>query len=185
MDEQGVLLVCIYMDDVIYMGSFQTLINYFKEGTKKTFEMTDLGKLQYFLGLESTQTKHGVFISQQRYAKNLLKKFNMQECNVVSTSVNAKEKLHAVDGSGSAEAKRYRSLIGGLHYLSHTRLDIMYAVGLVSRFMSNPSKHHLEAAKRILRYIAGTLNYGLWFKASVDVHLIGYTDSDWASSSDD
>ena len=80
---------------------------------------------------------------------------------MVSTLVNANEKLHTDDGLGSADAKRYRSLIGDLLYLSHTHPDIMHAIGLVSIFMANPSKHHFGAAKRILKYVAGTLNYGI------------------------
>lgn len=176
--EDEVLLVCLYVDDIIYTGSSQTLVDEFRSDMKKVFEMSDLGKLQYFLGLEVVQTGTGIFVSQQKFANDLLKRFNMNGCREASTPVNANEKLQVNDSSGNADGQRYRSLIGGLLYLSHTRPDIMFAVGLTSRFMNKPTKHHLGAAKRILRYIAGTFNYGLWYEASNESKLQGFTDSD-------
>ena len=104
---------------------------------------------------------------------------------MLSTLVNANEKLNAIDGSGTIDDKKYRSLIGGLLYLSHTCPDIAYGVGMLSRFMSNPSKHHLGAAKRVLKFVAGTMNYGIMYKATDNLQLIGYSDSDWAGCLDD
>ena len=87
------------------------------------------------------------------------------------TPANADEKLQSNDGSGDVDAKRYRSLIGALIYLSYTRPDILSAVSLVSRFMAKPSNHHFGAAKRILRYIVGTANYGIWYDAANEFKL--------------
>ena len=109
----------------------------------------------------------------------------MQKCKVFSTPMNMNEKLSMDDGTGKADEKQFRSMVGNLMYLTHTRPDIMFAVGLVSRFMHNPSMHHLGTAKRILRYIRATTNYGIWYKPVANSNLIGFCDSDWASVIDD
>ncbi|RVW26239.1 Retrovirus-related Pol polyprotein from transposon TNT 1-94 [Vitis vinifera] len=127
---------------------------------KKKFEMSDLGLLHFFLGLEVKQVEDGVFVSQRKYAVDLLKKFNMLNCKVVATLMNSNEKLQAEDGTERADARRFKSLVGGLIYLTHTRPDIAFAVGVISRFMHCPSKQHLGAAKRLLRYIARNMISG-------------------------
>ncbi|KAJ8503716.1 hypothetical protein OPV22_004602 [Ensete ventricosum] len=99
--------------------------------------------------------------------------------------MNVNEKLKLEDGTGLTNARYYRSLVGGLIYLTHTRPDITFSVGVVSRFMQSPSKHHLGAVKRILRYIAGTTNYGIWYSHNFKYKLFGFTDSDWAGDLDD
>ena len=99
--------------------------------------------------------------------------------------MNKNQKLKLEDGVEAVNQRQFRSLIGGLIYLTHTRPDISFSVGVVSRFMSNPSKQHYGAAKRILRYIIGTLNYGIWYTQVRDFKLVGFTNSDWATSADD
>ena len=96
--------------------------------------------------------------------------------------MNVNQKLKQEDGAEEANQKQYRSLVGGLIYLTHTRPDISFSVRVVSRFMSNSPKLHHRAAKRILRYITGTLNFGIWYTHVTNFKLIGFTDSDWASS---
>ena len=134
------------MDDIIYIGSSQTLVDEFKCEMMKAFKMTDLGLLHYFLGLEIKQGIHGVFIAQRKYAEDLVKRISMQGCKKAMTPMNTSEKLEANDGSGHADAKKYRSIVGGLIYLAHTLPDIMFSVGVLSKFMNSPSKHHLGAA---------------------------------------
>lgn len=167
------------------MGSTHSLIAEFKSSMKSMFEMSDLGLLHYFLGLEVKQGEDGVFISQRKYATDLLKRLNMVNCKVVATPMNVNEKLQLEDGTEKANARSFRSLVGGLIYLAHTRPDISFSMGVISRFMCNPSKHHFGAAKRILRYVAGTLDYGIWYTYVSDFRLFGFTDSDWAGSLDD
>lgn len=179
------LIVCLYVDDMIYMGTNQSLIDQFKESMKKKFEMTDLGRMKYFLGLEVIQDDKGIFVSQKKYACDLLRRFQMENCQAMSTPMNAKEKLVKEDGSASADGVRYRSMVGGLIYLTHTRPDISFSVGVVSRFMHNPTKHHMGAAKRILRYISGTTEYGMWYDRKSTGNLSGYSDSDWAGCYED
>ena len=158
-----ILLVCLYEDDVIYMGSKETMVEDFKQRLMCTFEMSDLGLLHYFLGLEVKQEEDGVFISQRRYAEGLLKRFQMEKCKSAVTSMNVNEKLQVEDGTEAADAMRFRSLVGGLMYLTNSRPDIACSVSILSRFMQAPSKQHYGAGKRILRYISGTLDFGIWY----------------------
>lgn len=154
------LVVCLYVDDIIYMGSSESIVAEFKSCMMKNFEMSDLGLLHYFLGLEVKHGVGGIFISQRKYAKDLLKRFSMLNCKTAPTPMNVNEKLSRDDGAEMKNATYFRSLVGGLNYFSRTRPDIAFSVGVVSRFMHNPSKLHLGAAKRILRYVAGQSNKG-------------------------
>ncbi|KAL2325690.1 hypothetical protein Fmac_024748 [Flemingia macrophylla] len=144
--------------------------------------MTDLGKMNYFLGMEIYQCNVGIFISQKRYALEVLKKFHMEKCKPMTTPLVANEKLSLHDSTSKVDASIYRSLIGSLLYLSATRPNIMFAASLLSRFMHSPSEAHYKAAKRVLRYIRGTTDYGLWFLKDESVDLEGYADSDWTGS---
>ncbi|KAG7576575.1 Ribonuclease H-like superfamily [Arabidopsis thaliana x Arabidopsis arenosa] len=178
--EGDILIVCLYVDDMIYMGSSAAMVADFKDSMMKKFEMSDLGLLHYFLGLEIKQEEDGIFVSQQKYAADLLKRFNMTNCNVEETPMNVNEKLQMDDGTEKADPTRFRSLVGGLIYLTHTRPDISFAVSAISRFMHSPTKQHYGAAKRLLRYVAGTTEFGLWYNRVAEFELVGFTDSDWA-----
>ena len=109
----------------------------------------------------------------------------MSNCNPASTQMNTNERLVLDDGVEKADEKEFRSIVGGLIYLTHSRPDIMFAVSLISRFMHKPSRQHMGAAKRVLRYIRGTLSFGLRYQKVRNCKLISYTDSDWAGCADD
>ncbi|CAL5345664.1 unnamed protein product [Camellia sinensis] len=179
------IIICLYVDDIIYTSSSSSLVAEFKSRMMHEFEMSDMGLLHYFLGLEVQQAEDGIFISQRKYAKDLLNKFGMLNCKPATTPMNINEKLQCEDGAEMADASRFRSLVGGLIYLTHTRPDIAFSVGMISRFMQHPSKLHFGAAKRVLRYIAGTMDYGIWYAKVFNFKLSGFTDSDWESSLDD
>ncbi|KAJ0556958.1 putative RNA-directed DNA polymerase [Helianthus annuus] len=179
------IIICLYVDDIVFTSSSLELISEFKAKMISEFEMTDVGELQYFLGLEVEKKKDGLFICQKKYAKSLLEKFGMSECKRVPTPMNVNDKFRVEDGSKLVNEKQFRSLVGGLIYLTHTRPDILFSVSLISRFMQKPTAIHLGAAKRILRYIAGTVGHGLWYGRTKTVKLEGFTDSDWASSYED
>ncbi|XP_047320336.1 uncharacterized mitochondrial protein AtMg00810-like [Impatiens glandulifera] len=187
--ESGMLIVSLYVDDLIFTRNDENMINEFKTDMVKKYEMNDLGLLHYFLGIEIDQNDGGVFICQNKYAQSINSKFKMENCNLVMTPLVVNEKLVKDDGSGDgdADAVQYRSFVGSLLYLTITRPDIMYVTGLLSRFMHRPSKIHLRVAKRVLRYIKGTMEHGLMFKKndSEDIELFGFCDSDWAGSMDD
>ncbi|KAL0430352.1 UNVERIFIED_CONTAM: Retrovirus-related Pol polyprotein from transposon RE1 [Sesamum radiatum] len=156
------LIVSLYVDDLIYTGNNEKMIHDFKEDMMKTFEMSDLGLMHFFLGIEINQEKEGIFICQKKYTETLLKKFKMESCKTVTTPLVTGEKYKKEDGSEKVDGSIYRSLIGSLLYLTATRPDIMFATSLLSRFMQSPSQVHYGAAKRILRYLQGTKDFGIW-----------------------
>jgi len=179
------LIVSLYVDDLLVIGDDTKLIDEFKQEMMQAFEMTDLGLMTYFLGIEIKQGENQVFICQRKYAKEILRKFQMDECKAVSTPMNQREKFIKEDGADKVDEGYYRSLIGCLMYLTTTRPDIIFAVSLLSRFMHCASEVHLRAAKRILRYVKGTLDYGVKFEKCTNFKLCGFSDSDWAGSYDD
>ncbi|KAL0554294.1 hypothetical protein IC582_008212 [Cucumis melo] len=170
------IIVCLYVDDIIYTSSSKSLVAEFKSYMKNKFEMTDLDLLHFILGLEVCQTDGGIFISQKKYAKDLLKKFGMINCKPATTLMNVNEKLQQNDGAEMADVQRFKSLVGGLIYLTHTLPDISYFIGVIFRFMQCPSRDHFGAAKRVMRYIAGTIEYGIWYFKVSDFKLCGFTD---------
>ena len=164
---------------MIYTGSSLHLMCEFKESMKTEFDLTDLGGLKYFLGLEMNQTEDGIFMSQRKYVKDTLERFNMFNCKFANTPMNTGEKLRPHDETERADASLYRSLIGRLIYVTHSRPDVSFAIGVLSRFMHNPSRHHFGTAKRVLRYLEGTINFGIWYREVEYFSFRGYSDSDW------
>lgn len=181
----NMLFVAFYVDDLIFMGNNDEMIEDFKGTMTREFEMTDLGLMKFFLGLEVRQVETGIFISQETYAKEILKKYKMANCNLVSTPMEPGAKLSKFDGGERVDANRYRSLIGSFRYLTCTRPDLSLSVGIVSRFMEEPVHSYWKALKRILRYIQGTVSYGLFYSKAEDYKLVGYSDSDWCGDIDD
>ncbi|KAM2946602.1 hypothetical protein COP2_029388 [Malus domestica] len=179
------IIVSIYVDDIIYTGSCQELMDDFKSDMMLKYEMTDLGLLHHFLGMGVMQTEEYIFIHQRKYASSLLKKFGLQDCKSVSTPLVPSDKLRKEDGSRTADEAQYRQIVGSLLYLIATRPDIMYAACLLSRFMHCPTNKHLGTAKRVLRYVQGTLDFGLEYKKGKGAILMGFCDNDWSGSEDD
>lgn len=178
----SVLLVSVYVDDVICMGSSGSVVNKFKTSMMKMFGMEDLGLLNYFLGLEINQGDDGVFVSQIKCAHGLVKRFSMTNKSA-TTPMDENEKLQEEDGTDKADAEKFSILVSGLKCLTLTRPDIAFSVDVVSRFMHNPTRQHYGAAKRILRYIAGTQHFGIWYSNAADFKLIGFAGSDDERSS--
>ena len=166
MENGDILLVCLYVDDLIFTGTNPRMFEEFKKAMAREFEMTDMGLMSYYLGIEVKQNKNGIFISQEGYAKEVLKRFNMANCKPISTPVECGVKLSRLDGGEKVDPTYFKSLVGSLRYLTCTRPDILFGVGLVSRFMEEPTTTHLKTAKRILRYIKGTLDFGLSYSSS-------------------
>ena len=167
------------------MGSSSKMNYKFKGAMMNEFEMKDLCIMKYFLGMEVYQSKDEIFIFQTKYAQDMLNKFHMLDCHPSPTPSAHGEVLCRDDGADLVDDKTYRSIVGSLIFLTHTRLDITYSVSLVSRYMKNPSEIHMKAAKRILRYVNGTKEFGILYSSSESFILIGYTNSDWAGSVDD
>ncbi|GKU99292.1 hypothetical protein SLEP1_g12160 [Rubroshorea leprosula] len=134
---------------------------------------------------EVVQNGEGIFISQEKYAKDLLKKCRMEDCNSVGTPMVSNQKFSLDDGEEKVDAHAYRSLIGSLLYLTNSRPDITFATSRLSRFMQSPSKTHYGAARRILRYLKGTISFGILYAKNEQFNLFGYSDSDWPGCVDD
>ena len=179
----GVVMLCLYVDDLLVTGDSKQEIDRFKKEMMDEFEMSDIGRIAYFLGMEFVTTKSGIFLHQKKYATDILKRFNMLDCNSATTPCEPGIKLSTGEDTNLVDSTLYRQLIGSLRYLCNSRPDITYGVGLVSRFMKKPCKDHLLAAKRILRYVKGTLECGILFlaaKENSEIEIVGYTDADWS-----
>ncbi|XP_044461807.1 uncharacterized mitochondrial protein AtMg00810-like [Mangifera indica] len=181
----NVITISLYVDDLFVIGNNEELMQQFKAQMMKVFEMTDLGEMPYFLGIEIQQSQQGIFISQQKSAKEVFMKFNMKNCRSISTPLMQNEKLRKDDKAEKVNESLYRSLISCLMYLTVTRPDIMFAVSLLSRFMYCATEVHFKAAKRVLRYVKGTTDFGIMFEKSEKLNFHGYADSDCAGSYDD
>ncbi|KAL4568673.1 hypothetical protein LXL04_024288 [Taraxacum kok-saghyz] len=173
------LFVNIYVDDLLFTVNDERMMEDFKESMKAEFEMTDLGKMRYFLGIEVVQNSAGIHISQRKYAADMLTRFNMRDCNAVVNPMVPGCKLQHDDAEPVDETV-FKQLVGSLMYITTTRPDIQFVVSFISRFMSKPTETHFAAAKRVMRYIQGTLDYGIWYKKGGKGKMEIFTDSDFA-----
>lgn len=180
----NVLFVSVYVDDLIYTRDEVSMMRDFKKSMEKKFDMTDLGKMRYFLGIEVLQTSHEIHISQAKYALEVLKRFGMENCNAVCNPMVLGSKLDMDDGGECVDETFYKQIIGSLMYITITRPDLQFAVSLLSRFMAKPTQLHLQAAKRVLRYLSGTMYFGIWYKRGGAGEILVYTDSDFAGDVD-
>ncbi|KAL7582697.1 hypothetical protein Lser_V15G42892 [Lactuca serriola] len=182
----SLLIVGTYVDDLIVTGTSKKEIDLFKKEMNQEFEMSDMGLLTYYLGIEVSQKEHGITLKQTGYAKKLLEKTGMLECNPTETPMEHNLELTKDESGKPVDATEYRSIVGGLRYLCHTRPDISYAVGVVSRFLERPTEQHNHAVKRILRYIKGTLNLGLVYTRSKEkMQIVAYSDNNHARDVND
>ncbi|GKV36625.1 hypothetical protein SLEP1_g44733 [Rubroshorea leprosula] len=179
------LIVCLYVDDLIYTGNDKAMFDQLKKSMMAEFDMSDLGLMHYYLGIEVDQYAAGIFISQKKYVQDILDRFRMKDCNPVSTPIDAGMKLVKNPEGKKVNSTLYKQIVGSLMYLTATRPDIMHAVSLISRYMESPKEMHLLAAKRILRYLKGTVEYGLFYKKREKSDMFGFTNSDFARDVDD
>jgi ribosome biogenesis protein Nip4 len=152
---------------------------------KDEFEMIDLGLMRYFLGIEVHQSKTSIFISQSKYAHEILKRFNMINSKAAPTPVIIGLKLSKEYEGSKVDPTLFKRMVGQSYVSNNNKDYIMYGVSLISRFMETPKESHWKAGKRILRYVNGTKDFGIMYSTSEDFKLIGYTDSDCGGSIDD
>lgn len=176
------IILVLYVDDLILIGDSDAEIADIKLFLRSKFEMKDLGELCYFLGIEVIKSKEGIWLLQRQYALDMMSKVGMTGCKPITTPLEVNGKLTQDGGDLLDDATMYRSMVGSLIYITITRPDLSYAVGLVSQFMQAPRKPHLDAIRRIMRYVKGTVQFGLFYAYGSDMHLVGYTDADWAGS---
>ena len=158
-DTLELLLICLYIDDdIICLGSPIAIVNEFKLDMMHSFEMTDLGLLQCFLGSKVKQKEKSVFVSHRKYAEDLLKSFDILNCKKATAPMNTRENFQLEDRAGQSIAKKYQSMVGAFLCLSHTRPNMMFCIGVVPRFMNKLFKHHLGIVNRIMRHVIARHN---------------------------
>ncbi|KAG7599937.1 Ribonuclease H-like superfamily [Arabidopsis suecica] len=176
----NIAYLLLYVDDIVLTASTPALLDRIVSELSSAFDITDMGKLHHFLGIAVTYNDDGLLLSQQNYAADILHRASMTGCNPCATPVDTKTKLEATDSPPVDDPSLYRSLAGALQYLTFTRPDISFAVQQVCLFMHDPRVNHLNALKRILRYVKGTISYGLQIYKSSTTDLVAYSDADWA-----
>ena len=182
------VFILVYVDDIIITGSDVTVVQSIIERLNHEFTLKDLGALDYFLGLQVKKiAAGGLHLSQTKYVTDLLCKAKMQLAKSVSTPMTTGEKLISHGSEPVRDAKLYRSIVGALQYVTITRPELAFSVNKVCQFMQDPLELHWKAVKRILRYLSGTLDFGLELKAVPieDLNLVGFSDADWASDPND
>jgi len=175
------LIVQVYVDDIIFGATHENLCNEFSKMMTSEFKMSMMGELNFCLDLQVKQTSNGTMIHQQKYIKELLKRFGMDSSKPIDTLISPSTKLIMDDGSPSVEEKTYRGMIGSLLYLTTSRPDIAFSVGPCAHFQSKPNETHLKAVRRILRYLKHIPNLALWYPKGCNFDLVGYADVDYAS----
>ena len=147
--------------------------------------MSMIGELTHFLGLQIRQQDSDIFLSQSKYAKNLVKKFGLESASSVRTPMSLNVKL-TVDLLGkSVDPSLYRSMIGSLFYLTASKPDISYNVRVCARYQANPKESHITTLKRIIKYVKTIVDFGVWYNKDTNDVLARYTDADWAGNVDD
>lgn len=184
-DGSSLLIVAIYVDDLFVTGTSVKEIKDFKKDMSSNFEMSDLGLLTYYLGLEVRQSSGCIMINQEAYAQHILKEAAMDDCDSTCIPMDFGLQLSKGLEEQEIDATLYRRRIGCLRYLMHTRPDMTFSVGILSRYMHSPRASHDNALKQVIRYLKGTVGYGLSFKQGGAKKLVGYSDSSHNTDPDD
>jgi hypothetical protein len=167
------------MDDIVFGGLSNSLVARFAEDMSREFEMSMMGELQFFLGLQIKQSKEGTFVHKAKYTKDIVRKFKMEDSKAMVTLMSTTTALDADVQGEHMDHNEYRSMIGSLLYLTAMRLDIQISVCLRARFQESPRTSHQQAVKRIFRYLRHTPDFGLRYSAS-SLALHGFSDDDFA-----
>jgi hypothetical protein len=181
------IFILVYVDDIIITSSKPQIVATLLEKLRDDFALKDLGDLHYFLGIEVNKVKDGIILSQDKYACDLLKRAGMTECKPASTPLATGGKLMVHSGTqlGSADATKYRSIVGAHQYLTLTRPDLAFAVNKVCQFLHAPTDEHWAAVKRILRYVKGCTKVGLKIVKNSLLLVSAFSDADWVGCLDD
>lgn len=174
--DETITIAQIYVDDIIFSSPVDSLAHDFAECMKQEFEMSMTEELNYFLGLQVKQTDDVLFISQSKYVKNLVKHFGLDSKKHTRTPMSTSVRLGHDPTSKSVDQTLYMSMIGSLLYLTANRPDIAFSVGVCTRF---------QAVRRIIKYVNGTVEYGIMYSLDSNLDLAGYSDADWAGNADD
>ncbi|GJX94302.1 retrovirus-related pol polyprotein from transposon TNT 1-94 [Tanacetum coccineum] len=180
---EDILLVQIYVDDIIFGSTNPKLSKKFEKLMHSKFEMSMMGELKFFLGIQIHQSPRGIFINQAKYAQEILKKHGMTSCDSVGTPMATKP-LDADLSGTPVDQTKYHSMVGALMYLTASRPDIVHATCYCARYQARPTEKHLREVKRIFRYLKNTINMGLWYPKDTGFELTAFSDSDHAGCLD-
>ncbi|KAK6161335.1 hypothetical protein DH2020_004716 [Rehmannia glutinosa] len=184
-EKQHLVIAQVYVDDIVFGSTSDFLKDEFVKSMSSTFEMSLVGELNFFLGLQIKQMPDGIFITQNKYAKNLVKRFGLDNKKHMKTPMGTNEKLSKDESGTPIYPTLYRSMIGSLLYLTASRPDISYSVCVFARYQSCPKESHLKVVKIIIRYINGTTKLGILYSSDTNTNLAGFSDADWAGDVDD
>ena len=179
------LLVQIYVDDIIFGSTNTEMCTKFEKVMKAMFEMSAMGEMQYFLGLQVDQLDTGIFIHQTKFVHDILTRFDMLECKAVPTPITEATRLVPNPEGEPVDQTLYRSMVGSLMYLTASRPDIMFATCLCSRFQANPTTLHFKALCRIMCYLKATPSLGLWYPCDDNFQFLAYSDADYGGDKKD
>nr|GEW80340.1 retrovirus-related Pol polyprotein from transposon TNT 1-94 [Tanacetum cinerariifolium] len=175
-----IMLIQIYVDDIIFGSTNPKYCTKFSDLMVKRFEMSMMGEMKFFLGLQVNQFSNEIFINQSKYIIDILKRFGMENCDSVPTPMVEQAKLKLDLVGKPVDHTDYRSMIGSLMYVISSRSVIMFATCMCATYQVNPNEHHVSAVKRIFRYLKGTINLGLWYPKDFGFDLTAYSDADHA-----
>lgn len=159
-----VTILIVFVDDIIITRNNEAETERLKNKLATEFEIKDLGLLRYFSGMEVVRNRSGIIVSQRKYVLDILKEIKMLGCIPVDTPMDPVKKIGDRESGTPVDTGRYQHLVAKLIYLSHTRLDIAFAISVVSQYMHAPCEEHLEVVCRILKYLEGTPGKGLFFR---------------------
>ncbi|GJY52894.1 retrovirus-related pol polyprotein from transposon TNT 1-94 [Tanacetum coccineum] len=179
-----ILLVQIYVDDIIFASTDPKACDIFSNEMSSKFQMSMMGQMSFFLGLQVSQNPGGVFINQRKFALKILKKFRIDSCDPVDTPMVDRLKLDEDPLGIPVDQTRFRSMVGSLMYPTASRPDLVFAVCMCARYQASSTKKHFEALKRVFRYLRGTINWGHWYSKDTAMALTAYADADHAGCQD-
>ncbi|GJY77204.1 putative ribonuclease H-like domain-containing protein [Tanacetum coccineum] len=182
-NKSDIMLVQVYVDDIIFGSTTQSMCTEFEDCMHKRFQMSSMGELTFFLGLQVKQQPEGIFISQDKYVADILKKFDFCSIKTATTPIESNKPLVKDEDGVDVDVHIYRSMIGSLMYLTASMPDIMFAVCACARFQVTPKASHLNAVKRIFRYLKHQPKLGLWYPRDSPFELEAFSDSDYGGAS--
>ncbi|GJT83798.1 putative ribonuclease H-like domain-containing protein [Tanacetum coccineum] len=174
--KSDIMLVQVYVDDIIFGSTKKSMCTEFEDCMHKRFQMSSMGELTFFLGLQVKQQPDGIFISQDKYVADILKKFDFWSIRTATTPIESNKPLVKDEDGVDVDVHVYRSMIGSLMYLTASRPDIMFAVCACARFQVTPKASHLNAVKRIFRYLKHQPKLGLWYPRDSPFELEAFSE---------
>ncbi|GAA0154500.1 hypothetical protein LIER_12459 [Lithospermum erythrorhizon] len=184
-EKNQLMMAQIYVADIVFGGVSNQLVKQFIQHMEVEFEMSMVGELKYFLGIQIGQMEDNIFISQSKYAKNIVQKFGLEIAKSKRTPLATHVKITKDKDGKEVNISNYRSMIGSFLYLTASRPDIAHSVGVCARYQAAPKESHLNLVKRIIKYVQGTLNHGLLYTFDTNNSLVGYCEAGCAGNAED